>query len=168
MPFFYIFASRFNDSVHWGIPLACRRLLRFVKVKTEYMKVIDKLAWIEIKNKSILSTRSLGKQKFYIPGGKREQGENDEQALCREISEELSVELDVKTLRYIGTFEAQADSHPDGVYVKMTCYTADYTGALKACSEIESFEWLKYADKDKISAVDKLIFDFLKDRDLID
>ncbi|WP_212005601.1 NUDIX domain-containing protein [Chitinophaga sp. HK235] len=120
------------------------------------MKIIDKLAWIEIKNKSILSTKSLGKQKYYIPGGKREHGENDEQALCREILEELSVELEAKTLKFIGTFEAQADSHPDGVYVKMTCYTANYKGALKECSEIENFKWLKYSDKEKISEVDKL------------
>lgn len=132
------------------------------------MKIIDKLAWIEIENKSILSTRSLGKQKYYIPGGKREEGENDEQALCREILEELSVELDAQTLKFVGTFEAQADSHPDGVAVKMTCYMANYQGALKACSEIEDFKWLKYADKDKISEVDKLIFDFLKEQDLID
>ncbi|PYF77067.1 NUDIX hydrolase [Pedobacter nutrimenti] len=132
------------------------------------MKTIDKLAWIEIKDKSILSTKSLGKEKYYIPGGKREQGENDEQALCREIIEELSVELEAKTIKYIGTFEAQADSHPDGVNVKMTCYMANYKGELKACSEIEHFEWLKYSDKDKISEVDKLIFDFLKEQDLID
>jgi hypothetical protein len=36
------------------------------------MKVIDKLAWIELQNQSILSTKSYGKDKFYIPGGKRE------------------------------------------------------------------------------------------------
>ncbi|NML39595.1 NUDIX domain-containing protein [Chitinophaga sp. G-6-1-13] len=132
------------------------------------MKIIDKLAWIEIKDKSILSTKSFGKQKYYIPGGKREQGENDEQALCREIQEELSVELEAETLKFVGTFEAQADSHPDGVYVKMTCYMANYKGALKESAEIENFKWLKYADKDKISEVDKLIFDFLKDQNLID
>ena len=38
------------------------------------MKSIDKLAWIELQNKSILSTKSFGKDKFYIPGGKREKG----------------------------------------------------------------------------------------------
>ncbi|RAJ77586.1 8-oxo-dGTP pyrophosphatase MutT (NUDIX family) [Chitinophaga dinghuensis] len=132
------------------------------------MKIIDKLAWIEINNKSILSTRSYGKQNFYIPGGKRDPGENDEQALCREVLEELNVTLDTDTLKYVGTFEAQADSHPDGVIVKMTCYMARYNGTLQPASEIEEFTWLKYADKDKISAVDKLIFDFLKDQDLID
>ena len=55
------------------------------------MKIIDKLAWIELKDKSILSTKSYGKDKYYIPGGKREIGETDEQALIREINEELSV-----------------------------------------------------------------------------
>jgi 8-oxo-dGTP pyrophosphatase MutT (NUDIX family) len=39
--------------------------------------------------REILSTKSKGK--YYIPGGKRENGESDEQTLIREIAEELSV-----------------------------------------------------------------------------
>lgn len=132
------------------------------------MKIIDKLAWIEIKDKSILSTKSYGKDKFYIPGGKREIGETDEQALIREISEELSVTIDKKTLIYIGTFEAQAHGHLEGVIVKMTCYSGQYFGELKASSEIEEIKWLKYSDKDKISDVDKLIFDYLENNNLLD
>ena len=57
------------------------------------MKLIDKLAWIEIKDKMILSTKTYGKDKYYIPGGKREKGETDEQALYREIKEELSIDI---------------------------------------------------------------------------
>jgi len=132
------------------------------------MKVIDKLAWIELQNQSILSTKSYGKDKFYIPGGKREVGETDEQALLREIEEELSVKLQAETLNYIGTFEAQAHGHPDGVIVKMTCYSGKYTGELKASSEIEVIQWLKYADQDKIAEVDKLIFDYLREKGLLD
>ena len=132
------------------------------------MKIIDKLAWIEIKDKSILSTKSYGKDKYYIPGGKRETGETDEQALLREINEELSVIIDTKTLKYIGTFEAQAHGHPEGILVKMTCYSGKYSGKLQANSEIEEIKWLKYSDKDKISEVDKLIFDNLKENNLLD
>lgn len=132
------------------------------------MKVIDKLAWIEIKDKSILSTKSYGKDKYYIPGGKREVGESDEQALIREISEELSVQIDNKTLKFIGVFEAQAHGHREGIRVKMTCYSGKYYGELKANSEIEEIKWLKYSDKDKISDVDKLIFDNLKENNLLD
>jgi 8-oxo-dGTP diphosphatase len=131
------------------------------------MNLIDKLAWILISNKTILSTRSYGKDKFYIPGGKRERGETDAEALCREIKEELSVELIIDTLQFVGEFQAQAHGHPNGKMVKMTCYMAAYTGELKPDSEIEEIKWLTYNDKDQISHVDKLIFDFLKDKDLI-
>lgn len=131
-------------------------------------KIIDKLAWIELKNKSILSTKSYGKDKYYIPGGKRETGETDEQALIREINEELSVTIDNTTLRYIGTFEAQAHGHAEGIIVKMTCYSGEYSGELQTNSEIEEMKWLHYSDKDKISEVDQLIFDYLHANHLLD
>lgn len=131
------------------------------------MKIIDKLAWIEIKDKAILSTKSYGKDKYYIPGGKREQGETDEQALCREIKEELSVDLDKNSIFFLGVFEAQAHSHPDGTIVKMTCYTANYSGTLVEAAEIEEIKWLSYEDKDIISDVDKLIFNFLKEHNML-
>ena len=54
---------------------------------------IAKLAFIEIKDRKVLETCSFGKDKWYIPGGKREEGETDEQALIREIKEELLVDL---------------------------------------------------------------------------
>lgn len=132
------------------------------------MKSIDKLAWIELQNKSILSTKSYGKNKYYIPGGKRESSETDEQALVREIQEELTVHLNPNTMKFMGVFEAQAHGHPTGTMVKMTCYAAEYSGTLQASSEIESLKWLTYADKDKISEVDKLIFDYLKQNNLLD
>jgi ADP-ribose pyrophosphatase YjhB (NUDIX family) len=132
------------------------------------MKPIDKLAWIEIADNSILLTKSYGKDKYYIPGGKREIGETDEQALTREIHEELSVTIDKSTLKFIGVFEAQAHGQPEGVFVKMTCYAGGYSGELNASSEIEEIKWFKYSDKDKVVGVDKLIFDHLKQNGLLD
>lgn len=131
-------------------------------------KIIDKLAWIEIRNKSILSTRSKGKDKFYIPGGKRDKGESDIEALVREIKEELSVELIRDSVEFVGNFEAQAHGHPEGVMVKMQCYNGNYQGKLKPDSEIEEMAWLKFKDLDKISHVDKLIFNWLKNKELIE
>jgi len=125
------------------------------------MKIIDKLAWIELKDKHILTTRSKGKDKYYIPGGKREAGETDIVALCREIKEELSVDLKTETVKFVGVFQAQAHGQPAGTEVKMTCYTGAYTGTLKADSEIEEIKWLTNADQNKVADVDKLIFDFL-------
>jgi 8-oxo-dGTP diphosphatase len=131
------------------------------------LTTIDKLAWIHIVDKKILCARSRGKDTFYIPGGKREAGETDTQALVREIKEELDVDLVPETGKYIGTFEAQAHGKPEGVMVKMTCYFSDYTGNILPSSEIEQVAWLQHQDKDKVSPVDMIIFDWLKERDLI-
>jgi 8-oxo-dGTP diphosphatase len=123
--------------------------------------IIDKLAWIHLMDRRILSTRSKGKTKYYIPGGKRELGETDSATLAREIKEELSVDIHVPSLEYIGVFEAQADGHIPGILVRMTCYAAQYHGQLLPDSEIEEMVWLTYKDRKMVSAVDQLIFDFL-------
>jgi 8-oxo-dGTP diphosphatase len=126
------------------------------------MKEIDKIALIIIENGKILSTKSIGKNKYYIPGGKREKTETDHQTLIREIKEELCVDILHDTIEYVGTFTAQSDGDKDGVNVKMTCYKADYLGVLKKNNEIAEIRWLSYNDLDLISEVDKIIFDFLK------
>jgi 8-oxo-dGTP pyrophosphatase MutT (NUDIX family) len=131
------------------------------------MKTIDKLAWIEIRNGKILVAKSKGKMAFYIPGGKRETGENDEEALFREIEEELSVQLKSETLNFYGIFEAQAHGHAEGVMVKMTCYQGDYSGSIKANSEIEEIAWVNHKDKEMVSFVDRIIFDDLKTNSLL-
>lgn len=43
----------------------------------------------------------------------------------------------------------------------MTCYSGSYDGILKANSEIEEIVWLNYSDIDKVSQVDKIIFEWL-------
>ena len=123
---------------------------------------IDKIALIKAHNGQVLSTRSKGKDKFYFPGGKRELDETDEQTLIREIREELSVEIVPNSYKYLGTFKAQSDGMKEGITVKMTCYSADFVGALKPSNEIEEIKWLSYADINTVSAVDKIIFEFLK------
>ncbi|MET3029114.1 NUDIX domain-containing protein [Flavobacterium sp. UW10123] len=128
---------------------------------------IDKIALIKIENGQILSTRSKGKNKYYIPGGKREHNETDEQTLVREIQEELNVEIIAKSIKYIGTFKAQSDGAAKGVVVKMTCYKADYNGIPKESSEIEEIKWLNYKDLDIISEVDKIIFKHLNESGLL-
>lgn len=125
------------------------------------LKEIDKIAFIEIKDGKILSTKSKGKTTYYIPGGKRENGESDIQTLIREVAEELSVTITPNTAEYIGTFSAQSDGAKEGIQVIMTCYKAKYSGNLRANSEIEEIKWLNYSDLDIISEVDKKIFTFL-------
>lgn len=128
---------------------------------------IDKLAWIYLKDGKVLSTRSRGKDTWYIPGGKREGGETDAQALIREIREELSIDIVPETIRYFGTFEAQAHGKPEGVVVRMTCYTGSFSGDMRPAAEVEEYAWLGYEGKEKSSPVDKLIFDDLNKKGLV-
>ena len=125
------------------------------------MTMIDKVAWLELAGGKILSTRSKGKDAFYLPGGKREQGESDVETLTREIAEELLVTIDPTTAKHAGTFTAQAHGHRVGVEVQMTCYTAKYEGTPTANAEIAEVQWLTYADRDRVAPVDQLIFDHL-------
>lgn len=132
------------------------------------MKEIDKIAFIYVKDGKILSTLSKGKDTYYIPGGKREGNESDEETLIRECKEELTIDIIRDTIKYYGTFEAQAHGKAEGILVKMTCYMAEFEGELKPNSEIQEMKWLDYSNLDtKISPVDELIFKDLYEKKLI-
>ena len=108
---------------------------------------IDKLAWLCIQDGKLLMARSKNKKLFYIPGGKREPGESDEQALIREIKEEVSVNLVSSSIKYAGTFTALADSKAEKINVKLTCYFAEYQGELTPDAEIEQIDFVSYENK---------------------
>jgi 8-oxo-dGTP diphosphatase len=125
--------------------------------------LIDTVAWVRVEGGRILCARPRGKDVFYIPGGKREDGESDLQTLLREISEELTVTLIPGTVRPAGTYEAAPPGgHPDGTVVRMSCYTGEYRGTLAASSEIDELAWFCYADRPRVPPVDQLLFDDLK------
>ncbi len=129
---------------------------------------IDKLAFIEIRDRKVLETKSIGKDTWYIPGGKRDVGESDTEALIREIREELSVELEPASLRLYGVFEAQAHGKSAGTVVRMTCYEGSYVGELTPSAEVEMLDWFDYSKRGSVSPVDQLIFDDMKAKNLID
>ncbi len=128
---------------------------------------IDKLAFIFIKDRKILVTLSKGKDAWYIPGGKRESGESDHETLIREVKEELTVDLREETIKYYGTFEAQAHGKPKGTIVRMTCFTGNFKGELKPAAEIEKIDFFNSSTKEPLSPVDYLIFDDLKAKGII-
>lgn len=132
------------------------------------MEIIDKLGWIYIKDKKLLGTCSKKKDVYYIPGGKREEGETDKEALVRETKEELDIELISESLKFINKFRAQAHGKPEGVILQITCYSGDFEGEIKPSSEIEKTAWLTYKDKEGATPMLKIILDWLKERNLID
>lgn len=130
--------------------------------------VIDKVAWVHVKDRRLLGARSHGKDKYYLPGGKREPGETDVECLCREITEELSASLRRETVAPVRVFSAQADGKPEGTIVQMSCYTAEFSGALQANSEIAEIVWLSFKDRDQCSAVTQVVMDWLLEQGDLD
>ena len=130
-------------------------------------RMIDKIAWLYIKDGQILTTRSKGKDAFYFPGGKREGIETDLETLTREIKAELSVDIRPDTTKPYGVFEAQAHGKAEGVVVRMTCYTADFLGDLKPDNEITEMGWITSKDTESVSPVDKLILADLKGKNIL-
>ena len=132
------------------------------------MKLIDKVALIYLKDRKVLMTLSKGKDTYYLPGGKREGSEKDEETLIREIGEELCVRILPETIKPYGIFEAQAHGKAEGILVRMTCYTAEFEGETRPASEIAEVCWFSHEDKERSSAVDQIIFDDLKEKGLLD
>ncbi|WP_374987083.1 NUDIX domain-containing protein [Streptomyces fradiae] len=124
--------------------------------------LIDTVAWVRIEYGRILCARPRGKDVFYIPGGKREDGESDLQTLVREIEEELGVLLDPATAEHVGTYEAAVPGSAPGTVVRMACYTAAYRGEPAPSGEIEETAWFSYAHRELVPPVDQLLFDDLK------
>ncbi len=48
--------------------------------------------------------------------------------------------------------------------VRMTCFTAGYSGELRPAAEIEEIAWLPYAERHRLSLVGQIIMDWLRER----
>jgi 8-oxo-dGTP pyrophosphatase MutT (NUDIX family) len=131
-------------------------------------KTIDSLAWIHVRDRRLLSVRTTGKTKFYLPGGKREPGEGDVAGLCREIREELGVELDPLTFRFFAALEEQADGFADGRLVRMTCYTADHQGEPTPSREIAEAAWLTSVEAPACPPAGQRVLRMLAEAGLVD
>jgi 8-oxo-dGTP diphosphatase len=127
----------------------------------EDREVIDKIGLILINQGHLLVVRSLGKDKFYIPGGKKKQGETDIEALCREVKEEISATVVKESILKCGTFEAQADGKEGGAIVNVTAFYSTLKGKLKAANEIKELAWVCHSDRERCSLVTQSIMDKL-------
>ena len=120
--------------------------------------VIDALAWVHVREGRLLCVRPQGRDLLYVPGGKREPGESDEQAVTREAREEVSVLLLPDTFRLVTVVDEVAHAQAPGTRVRMSCYTAEHEGTIAADHEITELAWIGHADRARCApAVRRLI-----------
>ncbi|WP_141962570.1 NUDIX hydrolase [Actinoallomurus bryophytorum] len=113
--------------------------------------VLDVVGWVHVSGGRLLAVRARSRDLLYLPGGKREAGEDDWTALSREVDEELGVRLDQASFRGIGVVEAPAHDQPPGTRVRMACYTAEYHGELTATGEIDEWMFVDPADHHRLA-----------------
>ena len=124
-----------------------------------------------IRDRRLLQTRSQGKTAFYMAGGKLDPGETAEQALHREIREELGTGIASGSLQELGVFEAPAFGHPPGTGLHMTCFLADLVDEPRATSEIAEIRYFteaEYAAMPETAPGSRLVFARLRELDLVD
>lgn len=114
------------------------------------MKVINVVAAvIRDVDKIFATARGYGEFKggWEFPGGKIEDGETPEQALVREIQEELDTEIIVGDL--IGTIEYDYPTF----HLSMDCFWAEVVSGDLKLKEAEAAKWLA---KDELDSVEWL------------
>ncbi|QTE25682.1 NUDIX domain-containing protein [Propioniciclava sp. MC1595] len=100
----------------------------------------------------LLLVRKRGTHRFMLPGGKVEQGETHLAAILREVSEEISLDLDPATITLLGTWSAGAANEP-GLVISSDVFAAPLPGEPAASGEIEELRWLP-VDRDADYAAD--------------
>lgn len=114
------------------------------------MKTIRVVAAVIVNDDKVLATqRGYGEFKggWEFPGGKIEAGESPEEALIREIKEELEMDIKVGTL--IDTVEYDYPSF----HLSMDCF---FAGILQGTPLLKEHEAAKWLTRDGLDSVDWL------------
>ena len=114
------------------------------------MKQIEVVAGIiEYEGKILCMQRNVGKYsyvslKWEFPGGKIENEETHEEALKREIQEEMELEIDI-----IGHFDDVEYVYPDFI-LKMSCYKCSTNDLEFKLNVHKDFKWLRREELESI------------------
>lgn len=127
------------------------------------MKTIKVVAAVIKRNNKIFVTqRGYGEFKdgWEFPGGKVEKGETKEEALIREIKEELDTVIKVDS--YLDTIEYD---YPD-FHLSMDCFVCSIVEGNLVLKEHEDSKWIKKEEIDTLNwlPADLIILDKVKER----
>jgi 8-oxo-dGTP diphosphatase len=117
------------------------------------------VGWVYVGPEGLLAVRTRGRDRFYLPGGKPEPGESLQEALAREVKEELGVDLEYAEQAFV--IEAEAHGYDEPTRVALHCFMGAPKGDPAPASEIEEMTWLAAADRDRAAPAVQQVLDRL-------
>jgi 8-oxo-dGTP pyrophosphatase MutT (NUDIX family) len=111
--------------------------------------MIKTAALVSVIDYKILLVRVRDNTIWYFPGGKIDLGESAEEAVLREVKEELNIALQNKDISYLG--ETVTDNHDRTDTVSIQCFAAFINQEVEPCAEISEIKWFDLNDKEFMS-----------------
>lgn len=99
-----------------------------------------------IEDRKLLLAYSRNKACYYLPGGKIDAGETPAIALCREIAEELQVQLTEADLQFYTHISAPAFGEAPGIWMEQDCFRIQKTIYPKPGAEIGAIRYFSLAE----------------------
>ena len=132
--------------------------------------MVNKSAAIVIQDRKVLYLRKKNFLFFILPGGKIESGETEEQALEREMMEEVSARI--KVIGHLGVIESKGfnKSLDELEPIRLSLYHVELLDEVKLSNEIIDQEYLTYKNIHHalLSPVGIRTLEFLHQKGLID
>jgi 8-oxo-dGTP pyrophosphatase MutT (NUDIX family) len=126
---------------------------------------------LTIRDRKLLLAYSKNKNCFYLPGGKIDAGETTQQALCREIEEELNVSLKETDLEFYTHITAPAYGENNGVIMEQECFFVNKSVEPYASAEIGNLKYFsleEYLSEPQTAPGAVRVLEILKENNLVD
>ena len=99
---------------------------------------------VYIEDGKVLLVRVRNNTLWYFPGGKIAENENPASALVRELSEELTISINIEDIRFLT--DITAPSHDGGDVVHLYLYTLNTLPPCTPGNEVSEIGWFFLSD----------------------
>jgi 8-oxo-dGTP diphosphatase len=113
------------------------------------MKPLRCACLVAEQNDKLLLVRVRTNKHWYLPGGKIEDDELPEEALQRELTEELGITVEQESVRYLYTVRGPAYGQTGEV--ELVCFAANWNNDPSPNGEISEVAWLHWNEQSKFA-----------------